>query len=42
MKILIKDSAEKRQASKERPKAVRDLHGDIAEPPGKYYQYLFH
>jgi len=42
LKILVKDSAKKMQMSNECQKAGRDLHGDVAEPPGKYYQYLFH
>jgi len=41
LKILVKDSAKKLQTSNERQKAGRDLGGDIVEPPGKYYQYLF-
>jgi len=41
LKILVKDSAKKLQMSNERQKAGRDLRGDVAEPPGKYYQYLF-
>jgi len=41
LKILVKDLAKKLQTSNECQKAGRDLRGDIAEPPGKYYQYLF-
>jgi len=41
LKILVKDSAKKLEMSNERQKARRDLPGDVAEPPGKYYQYLF-
>jgi len=41
LKILVKDSAKKLQTSNERQKAGRDLGSDVAEPPGKYYQYLF-
>jgi len=41
LNILVKDSAKKMQTSNERQKAGRDLHGDVAEPPGKYYQSLF-
>jgi len=42
LQILVKDSAKKLQTSNEHQKAGRDLRGDVAEPPGKYYQYLFH
>jgi len=41
LKILVKDSAKKLQTSNECKKAGRDLPGDLAEPPGKYYEYLF-
>jgi len=41
LKILVKDSPKKLQASNERQKARQDLRGDVAQPPGKYYQYLF-
>jgi len=42
LNILVKDSAKKLQTSNERHKAGGDLCVDVAEPPGKYYQYLFH
>jgi len=41
LKILVKDSAKKPHTSNERQKGGRILPGDFAEPPGKYYQYLF-
>jgi len=41
LKILVNDSAKKLQTSNEPQKAQRDLRGAIAEPPCKYYQYLF-
>jgi len=41
LKILVKHSAKKLQMSNECQKAGRDLCGDIAEPAGEYYQYLF-
>jgi len=42
LKILIKDLAKKLQTSNELQEAGRDLRGDVAEPPGKNYQYLCH
>jgi len=42
LKILVKDSAKKLQTSNERQKAGGDLRDYLAEPPAKYYQYLFH
>jgi len=41
LKILVKDSAKKLQTSNECQKAGRDLRGNVVDPPGKYYQYLF-
>ena len=41
LKILVKDSAKKLQTLNECQKAGRDLRSDVAEPPSKYYQYLF-
>jgi len=41
LKVLVKDSAKKLRTSNERQKARQDLCGDVAEAPGKYYQYLF-
>jgi len=41
LKILVKDSAKKRQTSNQRQKAGRDLRGDVAEPRCQYYHYLF-
>jgi len=41
LKILVNDSAKKLQTSNERQKTGWDLRGDVAEPAGKYYQYLF-
>jgi len=41
LKILVQDSAKKLQTSNEYQKAGWDLPGDVAQPPGKYYQYSF-
>jgi len=37
LNLLVKDSAKKLQTSNEHQKAGRDLCGNDAEPPGKYY-----
>jgi len=42
LKIVVKYSAKKLHTSNEGQKAGWDICGDIAKPPGKYYQSLFH
>jgi len=41
LKILVQDSAKKLQTPNEHHKARLDLRGNVAEPPDRYYQYLF-